>query len=116
MLYWKQRVPKDKKPIHKIADAMCTEVEYDRPYKSFAFDNEFARKDGFRDSIELREWFGDPEECGDEVYDVIHWALKKPVKCTYSNCCVTKDCPTDGKHGDVTEDYSCLLFPPQFEE
>lgn len=44
----------------------------------------------------------------------------KPVnlKCTYSNCCVKhpKDCPTDGKHGDKTEDYSCLLFPPQFEE
>lgn len=40
------------------------------------------------------------------------------VRCTYHNCCVNHpfDCPPDGEHGDVTEDYSCLLMPPEFEE
>lgn len=35
------------------------------------------------------------------------------VDCTYSACCAKypKDCPTDGKHGDKTQDYSCLSFP-----
>jgi hypothetical protein len=27
-----------------------------------------------------------------------------------------KGCPTDGNHGDVTQDYSCLVFPSEFEE
>lgn len=42
------------------------------------------------------------------------------MKCVYANCCVRhpKDCPKDGKYGDATEDYSCLLMPmpPEFGE
>ena len=73
-LYWKQRLPKDKKPIHLIGYAKCMSVEQ-RPYLSFAYDDEFARRDGFTDSTELREWFGDPSIYGREVYDVISFRL-----------------------------------------
>ena len=38
-----------------------------------SYDDEFARRDGFRDSAELREWFGDPDIYGEEEYDVIHF-------------------------------------------
>ena len=71
-LYWKQRVPKDKKPIHFIGYAECVNVERMK-YRDFAYDDEFARRDGFRDSAELREWFGDPEIYGDNEYDVIRF-------------------------------------------
>jgi len=71
-LYWKQRVPRDKKPIHFIGYARCVAIER-KKYRDFAYDDEFARRDGFRDSAELREWFGDPEIYGDEEYDVIHF-------------------------------------------
>ena len=71
-LYWKQRVPKEKKPVHFIGYALCTGVERLR-YRDFAYDDEFARRDGFGDSAELREWFGDPEIYGDTEYDVIHF-------------------------------------------
>jgi len=69
-LYWKQRIPKDKKPIHFIGYAKCIKVER-KKYREFAYDDEFARRDGFKDSAELREWFGDPEICRDEEYEVI---------------------------------------------
>lgn len=69
-LYWKQRQPEGSKPIHLIAYAKCEATER-RPYSSFAFDDEFARRDGFTDSAELREWFGDPAEYGGDPYDVI---------------------------------------------
>lgn len=76
-LYWKQRVPLDKKPIHLIGEAIITKVEK-KKCKEFAYDDDFARRDGFRDSAELREWFGDPKYTGrgEEEYDVITF---KPV-------------------------------------
>lgn len=60
-LYWKCRVPKDKKPIHFIGEAVCTNIER-KSYSEFAYDDDFARKDGFKNSLELRSWFGDPSE------------------------------------------------------
>lgn len=69
-------MPKDKKPIHKIAEAVCVGVER-RRYSDFAFDEIFARKDGFGDALEMREWFGDPVEFGDEEYDVIRFKVVK---------------------------------------
>jgi len=53
-LYWKQRVSRDKKPIHLIGYAECVRVER-KKYRDFAYDDEFARRGGFRDSAELRE-------------------------------------------------------------
>ena len=73
-LYWKLRKRKDKKPIHYIGEAVCTKIER-KKYSEFAFDDEFAKRDGFSNSAELREWFGDPDIYGDEVYDVIHFRL-----------------------------------------
>jgi len=64
-------MPKDKKPIHFISKAVCTGVVR-MQYGDFAFDDDFARRDGFRDHLELQEWFGDVEE-----YDVITWKLLK---------------------------------------
>lgn len=78
-LYWKQRTPAHLKPIHKIARAQITKVERKR-YEEFAFDNEFARKDGFEDCLELQSWFGDPSieyGHGDDEYDVIHFRVFK---------------------------------------
>ena len=74
-LYWKCRVPKNKKPIHFIGEAVCIEVERQH-YKDFAYLNYFAKCDGFRDHLELQEWFGDPISCGMEEYDVISFKLK----------------------------------------
>jgi len=73
-LYWKSRVPKDKKPIHFIGKAVCVMAER-KEYGEFAFDDEFARRDGFRDAPEMQEWFGDPLEHADEEYDVILFSL-----------------------------------------
>lgn len=71
LLYWKVRVRKDMKPIHYIGGAICTKVERKR-YIEFAYDDDFARRDGFKNSAELREWFGTPS---DEEYDVITFRL-----------------------------------------
>ena len=77
-LYWKVRKRKDRKPIHFIADAVCVETER-KKYAEFAYDEEFARRDGFHDSLELRQWFGNPSVCGDDEYDVIHFKLKPKI-------------------------------------
>ena len=71
-LYWKCRVPEHLKPIHLIGRVTCTSVER-KKYSEFAYINRFAREDGFKDCLELQEWFGDPEENGDDLYDVIWW-------------------------------------------
>lgn len=74
-LYWKQRVPTAKKPIHKIGTAICTKIER-KQYWKFAEDDEFARRDGFRDAKEMQEWFGDPDSWEQfRVYDIIHFKL-----------------------------------------
>ena len=73
-LYWKQRIPKSEKPIHLIAEAVCTKVERKR-YSEFAFDDDFARRDGFKDHFEMQEWFGDPLKIADEEYDIIHFKI-----------------------------------------
>ena len=75
ILYWKQRIPADKKPIHKIAEAHCTSVTR-MQYGDFCFDEGFARMDGFKDSLEMQEWFGEPLECWRDEYDVIEFKLK----------------------------------------
>lgn len=78
-LYWKQRVPPRKKPIHLIGLAICTSVRRMK-YMDFAFDDEFARRDGFQDSYELREWFGDPVDHATEEYDVIRFRLLRTAE------------------------------------
>lgn len=75
-LYWKMRMPENKKPIHKIGEAVCLKVSRMK-YGDFAFDDGFARRDGFKDAVELREWFGDPLKFGDEKYDVIEFKLRE---------------------------------------
>ena len=73
-LYWKQRIPAHLKPIHLIGTAYCTGVKRIR-YAQFAYDSDFAKRDGFRDFVEMQEWFGDPLECGSNEYDVISFKL-----------------------------------------
>ena len=73
-LYWKQRIPADQKPIHFIGTAYCTSVKRIR-YAQFAYDSDFAQRDGFRDFVEMQEWFGDPLEYGSDEYDVISFKL-----------------------------------------
>lgn len=97
-LYWKVRVPKDKKPIHLIHTAVCTRVRR-LIYIEFAFDDAFAKRDGFRDHHELQEWFGNPFLHPGTEYVVVEWRLlysldieKKlqsaldPVKELYPDC------------------------------
>jgi len=74
MLYWKVRVRKDKKPIHFIGKALITKIER-KKYREFAFDDEFAWRDGFKDNQELQDWFGNPSVYGEKEYDVIHFKL-----------------------------------------
>lgn len=103
-LYWKCRVPKAKKPIHFIGEAVCTNVEHLR-YREFAHDEAFARRDGFHDSKELQEWFGDPEIWGHTEYDVISFLLKC-VKCEHFHStvhlCSYAFCIRCGLGGDLT--------------
>jgi len=73
-LYWKVRLRKDKKPIHFIGQARCIKVERKR-YANFAFNDEFAKRDGFRDAEEMQEWFGNPLVYADDEMDVIHFKL-----------------------------------------
>jgi len=54
---------------------VCTKVERKR-YREFAWDYDFAKRDGFRDPLEMQAWFGDPEEYGEEEYDVISFTLE----------------------------------------
>lgn len=73
-LYWRIRVPKDKKPMHFIGCAKCISVQRMK-YGEFAYDEKFARRDGFTDSKELREWFGDIRTDYGKEYDVIQFRL-----------------------------------------
>jgi hypothetical protein len=70
VLYWKVRVPKSKKDIHKIGEAVCSAIEYLR-FSEFAHDDAFAYADGFLNSCELRDWFG--AVLWDTMFTVIHW-------------------------------------------
>lgn len=73
-LYWKVRVPKDKKPIHLIHTAVCTRVRR-LIYIEFAFDDAFAKRDGFQNHHELQEWFGNPFLHPGTEYVVVEWRL-----------------------------------------
>lgn len=73
-LYWKCRIPEHKKPIHFIGEAICTKVERLR-YKDFAYDEDFAQRDGFSNYVEMWGWFGAPSIYGHERYDVIHFKI-----------------------------------------
>ena len=44
-------------------------------YSDFAYDIDFARRDGFLCCSELQEWFGNPSYYADEEYDVITWKM-----------------------------------------
>lgn len=116
-LYWKQRVPADKKPIHLIGFSMCTNVEKRRRYKDFAFDGAFARRDGFRDSLELQEWFGSPLEWGDEEYDVIHFAPPAPLCRKHHPDVVFVPLIGPGKDGKFGQiGWSCPFICPELQD
>jgi len=72
ILYWKQRMPIKKKPVHLIGEAIVTSAEMHH-YMSFAYDDAFARRDGFEDHLELQSWFGSPKIHGHELYNVIQF-------------------------------------------
>ena len=71
-LYWKQRIPKDKKPIHYLGSAICTQI-VTLPKYAFMYSEAFARRDGFEDEAELLDWFGEDDE--EEEFNVIHFRL-----------------------------------------
>jgi len=76
-LYWRVRVPIALKPVHFIGVAECLKVERKR-FGEFKDDDEFAMRDGFEDSAELRVWFGAVED--DEEYDVIHFKVVQKAR------------------------------------
>lgn len=72
-------MPKSKKVCHLIGDATCEKTERLK-YNAFAEDEEFAKREGFVDVIEMQNWFGDPAVYGDEEWKVIHYKLlPKPL-------------------------------------
>ncbi len=55
-LYWKMRQPKDKKPVHLIAEAPCISVRH-ITLRDLWNNHENARADGFASIYEFRDWF-----------------------------------------------------------
>lgn len=54
--YWKMRQPKDKKPVHLIAEAPCISV-IPVTLNQLWEDKENAKADGFGSIYEFRDWF-----------------------------------------------------------
>lgn len=83
-LYWKCRVSPsyvyingERKPVHKIGEAVRVNEPNETPYEDFAFDDEFAKVDGFKDHNQLQLWFGMPiGQILEEEWDVIKFELK----------------------------------------
>lgn len=73
-LYWKVRVPREKKPIHYIGAYTCIEVVRTTLFQMWD-DEENAIADGFKDLEEFREWFEGPEPLRE--YDIIKWGKSK---------------------------------------
>lgn len=77
-LYWKQRLSRKFKEKrgepHQIAVARCMRVRR-MQYRDFAFDDDFARKEGFADSAELRKLFGRIAFLDTLWYDVIDFEV-----------------------------------------
>lgn len=72
-MYWKVRIPKEDKPIHFIGEAVCKNVER-KKFKDFYKDDEFAKRDGFKDYTQLQFWFGYPYTTDlEDEFDVISW-------------------------------------------
>lgn len=68
-LYWHLR----QKDCELLKVTKCRYV-LRQTYRNFAFDNEIARADGFKDAFELRLWFKkkhNPEM--DDLFDIIGW-------------------------------------------
>ncbi len=65
-LYWKLRT----KECEKLGTTVCVDT-YRLPWRVLKHHDLIARRDGFRNSEEMREWFHKPKD-GD-VFDVIVW-------------------------------------------
>lgn len=78
-IYWKVRVPKDKKPVHKLGTANCLYVQR-LTYADFYWDDAFAEADGFVDRKELQEWFGPPLSNFWKQYDLIMFGGLMPTE------------------------------------
>ena len=72
-LYWKQRLPINKKPIHLIGNAICTGV--DRVKKKDLLTSKMAYADGFNTLSEMIDWFGADDL--DKEFEVIHFQLER---------------------------------------
>lgn len=53
--YWKQRTPPERKPMHLIGKAVCTDVVH-TTILDLWWDEENALADGFGDLMEFRAW------------------------------------------------------------
>jgi hypothetical protein len=49
------------RPIHYVGEMTCVKTEK-KKYRDFAFDDEFAKKEGFKNAVELRSFYTDEEE------------------------------------------------------
>ena len=67
-LYWKQRVPKSKKPIHLIGETICLSTTRVKLVDMLQ-DEKNAQVDGFKNIEEFWDWFLGPEwhKCPDLV-------------------------------------------------
>lgn len=99
IFYWKQRVPRSKKLVHRFGTGICTKVSIVK-YAKFAKSLSMARKDGFADVKEMQAFFGSIEENGEIKLRIIEWGdtfkpdptiidLACPV-CKRYNCVVGK--------------------------
>jgi hypothetical protein len=69
-LYWHLR----KKDCHLLRVEKCLEA-FTKPWGSLKFSEDMAKRDGFKSSGEMREWFNKTYRSLDdeELFDVIRW-------------------------------------------
>ena len=73
-IYWKQRVPEEKKDVHKIGEGIVTQVDSIRftPTRAMGSFVEplsvLAKKDGFESKREMWAWF--EKRYSSELYDI----------------------------------------------
>jgi len=89
-IYWKQRVPEEKKTHHKIGEGVVTETYNITMGGNFIEGEilgdetieEIAKKDGFENQIEFEKWFEDRYNldevfCKPKSFKIIRWNWKE---------------------------------------
>jgi hypothetical protein len=59
--------------VRCIGKVVCKDVKRVR-YSDFAFDDKLAKRDGFKDSVAMQEWFNKTHEPKpNDFFDIISW-------------------------------------------